>query len=1166
MGASFFYLNYVTSPNGIPTNFYKYCQIIHDEALLSISIQILSRNKYTIALLDTGASKNFIELRFIRGMMDKAQPLTNPTYVKGAWGDTQSLTHLISLSFSYKNQTFTDTFYIIDCPLPKPIVLGLPFCQKHPAILTENLAPQHETVHSIRIVDSRQIKKELKDPTVESYLLWLSDADKPISQDLSNDIIKEFSDVIVDSIPSNVPSQPTSTPTTKHYIELKEGAQPVAKRAYRMSPSDQEELNKQLKELIQADKIFPSDSPFAAPVIFVKKKDGSKRLCVDYRALNEITIKSRFPLPLIEEVLDSLHGASIFSKLDLISGYHQVGIEEPDQYKTAFITTNGQYTWRVMPFGLTNAPATFQRLMNHVLRNYINKICVVYLDDILIFSKDKNSHKKHIEIILTTLREHGLYAKKNKCQFYLKTVGFLGYTIDSSGITPDNDKIQIIQQWPTPTTAKDALSFLGLAGYYRRFIANFSMIAKPLHQFATKNSLWSTTCENAFNQLKKLLSSSPIIIPYDNTKDIILTTDASHDAIGAILELYQDGKTLGVVAYMSHLLHTHELNWPIREKELYAVIFAFKKWRHYLLGKHIIVRSDHHSLQYIKTEKNNNHNERVARWWDFLAEYDFEIDYIKGNTNRADALSRPASLNNLSVSTLEWSSQELDTLTEEYHQDHDCDLLIKALQDDSVQLTPALRTSIRQHTYTQSLLYYQKDATHPRRIRLPDGTIRNKILQQFHDSAAAGHAGTYRTLQGLLLHYYWPQMEHSVRTYCQSCLSCQQNKHPVLLPPGTFFPNETGNHRWSHINMDILDGLPTSDGYNAILVIIDRATKMSHFIPCTTHLSAYDTADLLLEHVIKHHGVPMEILSDQAPVFTSQLWQRLTQRFNITLKFTSTYNASTNGQVERTNRTLIEILRSYCTDSISAWASLLPTAEFSYNNTYQTSIETTPFFANFGYHPRIPGFTHLLTSGGMPEIAHPGTDFADLDDFMNRQKTIFLLIQERISKSQLQQAIHYNEHHRQVVFQPNDSVLVHRSAYWPGTRSGRKLHHVWYGPFSVTSVDGENCTLELPATRIRRNNVIHRKFLKHYVTRLLPIVNVPPVTPQDVYHRTDEILSILRLYPVHKVIEVQWNHCEPEDISFIYIAQVNRTEYLNRLFDDFEGSPNIIGTNPFHQP
>lgn len=929
MGASFFYLNYILPSNGLPPNIYEYCHLLQEDSLLSISIQILPRNKQTLALVDTGASKNFIESRFIQGLSVKTERLLCPTCVKDAWGDIQTMNHFLPLSFRYNSQKFSANFYVIDCPLPKPVILGLPFFQSHPTILTKILSPVTESNHSIVIVNSRQMKGELKDPNVESYLLWLADVDKPISQDLSNEAFTKFADVVVDSIPTNFTSQPTFTPTTKHYIELKEGAQPVAKRAYRMSPLDQQELKKQLNELLQTDKIFPSDSPFAAPVIFVKKKDGSKRLCMDYRALNEITIKSRFPLPLIEDVLDALHGASVFSKLDLIAGYHQVSIEEPDQYKTAFITPNGQYSWRVMPFGLTNAPATFQRLMNHVLREHINRICVVYLDDILIYSNNKNDHTKHIEIILNTLRKHGLYAKKSKCQFYLSTAEFLGYTINANGITPDADKVQIIRNWPGPVTPKDAQRFLGLAGYYRRFIANFSLIAKPLHTFATQKTSWSSACQIAFDQLKKFLSSSPVIIPYGGTKDIIVTTDASHDAVGAILELHQNGKLVGVVAYLSHLLHSHELNWPIREKELYAVIFAFKKWRHYLLGKHVVIKSDHHSLQYIKTEKNTNTNERVARWWDFLAEYDFTIDYIKGQTNRADALSSPASLNNISVSTLEWSAQELATLKEEYHADFDCNLLIQGLTNDSIQPTAVLRTSIRQHTYTAPFLYYQQDPTHSRRIRLPPGTIRNKLLQKFHDSAAAGHPGPYRTLQHLLLHYYWPRMEHSVRNYCQSCIECQQNKHPVLLPPGTFFPNTIGNHRWSHINMDMLDGLPSSDRYNAILVIIDRSTKMAHFIPCTTKLSAADMADLLINHVIKHHGVPTEILSDQAPAFTSQLWQRITQRFNVSLEFTSTYNASTDGQVERMNRTLIEILRSYCKKSVSAWASLLPTAEFS---------------------------------------------------------------------------------------------------------------------------------------------------------------------------------------------------------------------------------------------
>lgn len=1137
------------------------------EPLLSIPLRLHKQGKQTLALLDTGASANFIEVRIARTLHLKPQKLVTNRKVSGAWGSTMNITHFVKVRFHYDGSSYEEVFYVLPTQLPRPIILGLPFLRTNPELLQALLPKPGSDSESLSFISPRRARKMLKCPDNEAFLLWVSDSDQPVSSSLPNEILEQYGDVVVDELPKLEGGTTSSTPTIQHYVTLKPDAAPVAKRAYRLSPADQAELEKQLKELIADEKIVPSDSPFASPILFVKKKDGSKRLCVDYRALNEITVKSRFPLPLIEDVLDNLRGATVFSKLDLISGYHQVSINPPDRHKTAFITSHGQYSWNVMPFGLTNAPATFQRLMNHVLRDEIHKICEVYLDDILIFSKNEEEHRRHLDIVLSKLRKHQLFAKRSKCHFFLKQVQFLGHVISQSGIAVDPEKTTAITNWPMLKTFKDAQRFLGLTGYYRRFIKDFSAIAKPLHEFAAKKSPWSNECVDAFNRLKECLTSPPVLLPFDPSCDLVLTTDASSNCIGAVLELHSAGKCLGAVAYMSHLLHDNEIQWPIREKELFAVIFAFRKWRHYLLGSHVVVQTDHQSLQYLQLGKAHNDNQRVARWWDFLADYDYEIRYIPGTKNHVDALSRVPTevLTALNVSSFELSPATITTLQQEYTADAFFSRVLHALNNPQEIPDADLRSRITNFSLHEGILRYRHAPGLPERTCLPKGTIRQKVLRHHHDSASASHPGPMRTLQALILYFYWPGMEADVKSYCSTCDACQHNKHPVLAPPGVFHPLPIPNARWASISIDFLTGLPTSYDADAILVVVDRLTKMAHFIRTNKTATANDTADLLVDHVIKHHGTPVSIVSDQDIVLTSQYWQRFCQRLNIHLEFTSSYNPSANGQVERLNRTLVEMLRHYCAEHPSEWALLLPTAEFAYNNSYQVSIQCTPFFANTGYHPRMPGFHNLITSAGLQETAPIGSELRDLDDYAVRQQTTLLFFQERLAHAQSHQALVYNTHHRSVHFKAGDLVLVHRDAYFPQLTAGQKLHHIWYGPFPVTHYERQNCTLQLPQQRNRRDTTVHVKFLRHYNSRLQSAATAPPVTVDQIQERANDVVSIVRYCTNPPCAEVQWNNAESHDTSWIPIAPLRDHPKFLSLLDDFDGLNTTHGHNRFRK-
>jgi hypothetical protein len=408
-------------------------------------------------------------------------------------------------------------------------------------------------------------------------------------------IVQEFSDVFPEDV-SDVPPERE----VEFTIDLVPGTSPVSMAPYRMSASELGELKKQLEELLEKKFIRPSVSPWGAPVLLVKKKEGTMRLCIDYRQLNKVTIKNKYPLPRIDDLMDQLVGACVFSKIDLRSGYHQIRVKAEDIPKTAFRTRYGHYEYAVMPFGVTNAPGVFMEYMNRIFHSYLDHFVVVFIDDILIYSKTEEEHAEHLRIVLETLREKKLYAKLSKCEFWMKEVCFLGHVISSGGIAVDPAKVDAVLQWGTPESVTEIRSFLGLAGYYRRFIEGFSKLALPLTKLTRKDQafVWDGDCERSFQELKKRLTTAPVLTLPDVNESFVVYCDASKMGLGGVL--MQKGK---VVAYASRQLKVHEKNYPTHDLELAAVVFVLKVWRHYLYGSRFEVFSDHKSLKYLFDQK-----------------------------------------------------------------------------------------------------------------------------------------------------------------------------------------------------------------------------------------------------------------------------------------------------------------------------------------------------------------------------------------------------------------------------------------------------------------------------------------------------------------------------------------------------------------------------------
>ncbi|WVZ70527.1 hypothetical protein U9M48_019187 [Paspalum notatum var. saurae] len=688
-----------------------------------------------------------------------------------------------------------------------------------------------------------------------------------------------------------------------------------------------------------------SDWKHHKSLLLVEKNDTDvKRMCVDYRALNKVTIKNKYPLPRIDDLFDQLQGLKI---------------RPSDIPKTAFTTKYGLYEYTVMSFGLTNAPAYFMQLMNSLFMDYLDKVVVVFIDDILIYSKTEAEHEEHLRLVLQRLREHKLYAKFSKCEFWIDEVRFLGHVVSTGGIAVDPSKVSTVMNWKVPEIPKEVRRFLGLAGYYRRFIENFSRIAKPMTSLLEKDAefRWTNAQQAAFDELKKRLTTAPMLTLPDQQKKFIVYCDASRDGLGCVL--MQEGK---MIAYASRQLRKHEVNYPTHDLELTALVHALKIWHHYLFGQRCEIYTDHKSLKYIFTQ--NELNMRQRRWLELIKNYDMEIHYHPGKANVvADALSRK------SYANMALGFMMPHELCEEFER-----LSLGFLHHTTAaafKVEPTLEQEIRKHQKTDEKLreicellklgkapHFWEDEQgtlwYKNRICVPNvDSIKKLILSEAHDTAYSIHLGSTKMYYDLKERFWWYGMKCAVAEYVAICDTCQRVKAEHQRPAGLLQPLK----KWEEITMDFIVGLPrTQKGYNSIWVIVDRLIKVAHFIPVNTIYSGAKLAELYISRIVCLHGVPKRIISDRGSQFISRFWEQLHNSLDTKLRFSTSYHPQTDGQTERTNQILEDMLRACAIQYGTSWDKCLPYAEFFYNNSYQASLKKSPFEALYGKRCRTPLF------------------------------------------------------------------------------------------------------------------------------------------------------------------------------------------------------------------
>jgi hypothetical protein len=782
---------------------------------------------------------------------------------------------------------------------------------------------------------------------------------------------------------------------------------PINLRPYRCSQSDQKIIDEQIKFLLEKKLIRKSVSPYSFPITLADKKDEGKRtrLCIDFRKLNSIVIPDNFPFPRIEDIIDQLHNCRFFSCLDISSGFWHIKVYPRDIHKLAFVTMNEHYEWLVMPFGFRSSPQIFQRIIHTILKKHnLSNFSVNYLDDILIYSKSFDEHISHIENVLKALITENVKLKLSKCSFAQKSVKYLGHIISENKIIPLNDNLKSIKEYPNPKNVKMVQQFLGKVNYYYKFIPNATKLLNPLYKLLSKDTkfLWTDECQKSFDTIKQYLISSPILAIYNPNEECILFTDASKIGLGAVLKQKQSNGKLHPIAYFSKKLLPYQTNYSVSELECLAIVESINFWHHYLYGNKFTVYSDHNCLKWLKSVKKPN--SRLFNWSLKLSQYDFEIKYMRGNSNlEADALSR----------------NPIDEKSERSEHLKIVNLLTKnEIIDAQTQAYPS-KNSIPKHCkYENDLIIRIKNNFH--KILVPEN-LRSKLIEKFHK--IFGHIGTKKMLKLISTCYFWPKMTELISNFVKNCSVCQTNKIIKIKKYGSLSQLGPALQPYDIVSIDTVGGF---SGYNSkkqyIHIAIDHFTRYLWTLSSKTQ-SAKDFINLI--KTVNQTNKPKMILADRYTGIKSHEFSSFLEKNDIKLMFITVNCPQSNGLCERVNQTIVTRLRCKLNDNNQniCWPKLLEKVTEEYNNSPHSVTQFTPKYLMFGIKP----FDPLIN----------GSDIS-----LEEARKIALIDSEHNHELNKR---YYDKNHIKVDLKEGDLVYVENK----NEISRRKLEPLMIGPFKI---------------------------------------------------------------------------------------------------------------------
>ena len=1178
------------------------------------------------ALIDTGAQENFISQHLAVEVGLQAEPAPIGAYTIDGHRVAVYGRHVCetrAIDSKGVSRTMTQTFLATDIK-GYDVILGYPWivaanpdCQW----AERTWIYREEQAKDIQLISAKEMRAEMASASVfflyvqptpsERYAgvpLYATQAE-PVSLPKE---YEDYADVFSEEGAASLPDHAH----VEHAIHIQEGGEVPYGPIYPLSRGELQVLSEYLESNMAKGRIRRSESPAGAPILFVKKKDGSLRLCVDYRGLNKVTVKNRAPLPLINETLDRVSGAVIFTKLDLRDAYHRIRIRRGDEWKTAFRTRYGHFEYTVMPFGLTNAPATFQAYINEALRGLLDVICVAYMDDILIYSFAVEDHAGHVRSVLERLRKYSLYAKLAKCEFHVPEVDFLGYRIGIAGISMDMRRVQTIVDWREPESYREIQVFIGFVNFYRRFIYAFSIVVAPMTDLLVgmkkgKKSgpfHWPDSAKHAFGKLKDCFKCAPLLTHFDPERSTQVETDASGFGIAGIISqaCEEHGRLVWKpVAFYSRKLSPAEKNYGTGDSEMLAIVESFREWRHYLESpaQPVRVLCDHENLQSFMTTKALN--KRQARWAELLASYDFVIVYRKGKENPADGPSRRPDYKDAEEEERNPLRELLVQRTEvasDSHADHmregsDYSAIAAVLTrgqskldtprggawstlpqptaegEEQAQVVPAPRrrraggSLAKLEKASPALSPYGKipdaltghlltlqngDAWCKERSweALPEGKVdtgpfagiwsedtaglvrhngvvyipsdratQMEILRVNHDDPwQGGHFGVKRTLEVIQRHYWWVGLGKSVREYVETCDICQRMKAPRHKPYGTLVPLPQPERAWQDISLDFVTGLPPArhrgQVCDAILVVVDRFSKMTRYIACTTETDAPAMAELLIEEIFSKYGTPRSIVSDRGTTFTASFWGTMCHYLVVKRCVSTAFHPQTDGQTERANQTLECYLRCYVNYQQDDWLMLLASAEYACNDHMNTTTGKVPFQVVLRFAPEWrmqPALQTQMRDGDNPaakELAEK------LEDGIREGKNLWEEAQQSMAK-------YYDKKHKDRTYQVGERVMLSTKNIRM-RRASKKLADRYVGPFTILKAIGKNAyKLDLPKSYGRIHPTFHVSLLERYHRREGVQTPEPIEIDGEEYWEVARILDEVSSRGKHKFL-VRW--------------------------------------------